>query len=116
MLRTLKHALNSLLLIMALHAPAAAYEFKSPDILILGDSQIPFGSGPAFLEFFSDLETHCHANHQQSEHLKKLGKMRVGVIGVRSTSIHSWTSRSGRAKDTICKEDKKWRVNAGTCH
>ena len=40
--------------------------------------------------------------------------MRVGVIGVRSTSIGSWIARSGPAKDAICKEDKKWRVNAGT--
>ncbi|MCH2076858.1 MAG: SGNH/GDSL hydrolase family protein [Rhodobacteraceae bacterium] len=46
--------------------------------------------------------------------LKQLGEMRVGVIGVRSTSIHSWVARSGRAKATICEVDRKWRVNAGT--
>ena len=106
--------LTGLCLTFALAAPVAAEDFISPEILILGDSQISFGSGPAFLEFFNDIEGHCRADKKQMQDLKKLGKMRVGVIGVRSTSIHSWTARSGRSKDTICKEDRKWRVNAGT--
>ena len=103
-------ALTTLLL-----RPAAAEEaFVSPEILILGDSQISFGSGPAFLEFFTDIKKHCAPNDVQKRNLKQLGEMRVGVIGVRSTSIHSWIARGGRAKDTICEEDRKWRVNAGT--
>jgi hypothetical protein len=106
--------LTGLCLVLAVSSTASAEDFVSPEILILGDSQISFGSGPAFLEFFNDIEGHCHANTDQMKDLKKLGKMRVGVIGVRSTSIHSWTARSGRSKDTICKEDRKWRVNAGT--
>ncbi|WP_170773553.1 SGNH/GDSL hydrolase family protein [Ruegeria lacuscaerulensis] len=94
--------------------PAAQAEpFDSPEILIIGDSQISFGSGPAFLEFFSDIKSHCKPNAQQKSHLKRLGKMRVGVIGVRSSSISAWTARSGAGKDTICKVDPKWRVNAG---
>lgn len=93
---------------------AQADDFVSPEILILGDSQISFGSGPAFLEFFTDIKQHCRANEEQSRNLEQLGKMRVGVIGVRSSSIHSWTARRGKSKDTICKEDRKWRVNAGT--
>lgn len=93
---------------------AQAQEFTSPEILIIGDSQISFGSGPAFLEFFSDIKSHCHPNARQKQNLKHLGEMRVGVIGVRSSSIDSWTARSGRAKDTICKVDPKWNVNAGT--
>jgi hypothetical protein len=92
----------------------SAADFVSPEILILGDSQISFGSGPAFLEFFTDIKEHCHPNQQQTKNLKSLGEMRVGVIGVRSTSIPSWTARRGAAKDTICEEDRKWRVNAGT--
>lgn len=95
-------------------AIAQTEEFISPEILILGDSQITFGSGPAFLEFFTDIKKHCGPNETQKEHLRKLGEMRVGVIGVRSSSIHTWTARSGRSKDVICKEDRKWRVNAGT--
>ncbi len=93
---------------------AQAEDFISPEILILGDSQITFGSGPAFLEFFTDIKKHCHPNDQQKQNLQRLGEMRVGVIGVRSSSIHTWTARSGRSKDVICKEDRKWRVNAGT--
>ncbi|MEP6018195.1 MAG: SGNH/GDSL hydrolase family protein [Paracoccaceae bacterium] len=101
---------------IALWTPSHAYadDFVSPEILILGDSQISFGSGPAFLDFFTDIKQHCHPNPSQAKNLERLGKMRVGVIGVRSSSIHSWTSRQGKAKDTICKEDRKWRVNAGT--
>ena len=91
-----------------------ADEFVSPEILVLGDSQLTFGSGPAFLEFFSDIKAHCGPTPRQARDLKHLGEMRVGVIGVRSTSIHSWVARDGHSKDAICEEDKKWRVNAGT--
>ncbi len=100
--------------LMMLTAPANAAEFVSPEILIIGDSQIPFGAGPAFLKFFSDIEDHCHPNARQKRELNRLGKMRVGVIGVRSSSIAAWTARSGPAKNTICGVDPKWGVNAGT--
>ena len=93
---------------------AAAQGFVSPDILILGDSQISFGSGPAFLEFFADIEHQCHPTEKQAKYLKSLGEMKVGVIGVRSTSIHSWTARSGSAKGAVCDVDPKWKVNAGS--
>jgi len=88
--------------------------FVSPEILVLGDSQIPFGSGEAFLDFFSDLASQCMAEDGADARLAQLDGMRVGVIGVRSTSIHSWVAKSGAPKDAICEEDKKWKVNAGT--
>lgn len=106
--------LGTILNTLAMTSSVYADDFVSPEILILGDSQISFGSGPAFLEFFTDIKEHCHPNQQQAENLRRLGKMRVGVIGVRSTSIPSWIARRGPAKDTICEEDRKWRVNAGT--
>ena len=106
--------LGAILNTLVMTTSAYADDFVSPEILILGDSQISFGSGPAFLEFFTDIKEHCHPNQQQAENLQRLGKMRVGVIGVRSTSIPSWIARRGPAKDTICEEDRKWRVNAGT--
>ena len=106
--------LGAILNTLVMTTSAYADDFVSPEILILGDSQISFGSGPAFLEFFTDIKEHCHPNQQQAESLQRLGKMRVGVIGVRSTSIPSWIARRGPAKDTICEEDRKWRVNAGT--
>lgn len=115
----LRTFMSGLLLSAALCIPAQSAQtqtsrFVSPDILILGDSQISFGSGPAFLDFFSDIKHHCGATGRQARDLQQLGEMKVGVIGVRSTSIHSWTARTGRSKDAICKEDKNWRVNAGT--
>ena len=104
----------TVLAIASVTAPAFAEEFSSPDILVLGDSQISFGSGPVFVDFLSDLATSCDANMRQKRLLKKLGDMDVGVIGVRSTSIHSWMARKGPAKGSICDIDKKWKVNAGT--
>lgn len=89
-------------------------KFKSPDILILGDSQITFGSGPVFLDFFQDIKAHCSPDNVQKQYLKKLGEMSVGVIGVRSTSLHSWVMRSGKAKGKVCDVDPKWNVNAGS--
>lgn len=88
--------------------------FKSPDILVLGDSQLTFGSGPAFLDFFTNIRERCMPAHWQAQDLEKLGAMSVGVIGVRSTSLGSWTARKDRAKSKICKVDRKWRYNAAT--
>jgi len=93
---------------------AQAQDFVSPDILILGDSQISFGSGPVFVDFFSNIKTHCSPTPRQADALGQLDDMRVAAIGVRSTSIPSWIARSGSAKDTICEVDPKWMVNAGT--
>ncbi|MGJ8627503.1 MAG: SGNH/GDSL hydrolase family protein [Sulfitobacter sp.] len=93
---------------------AQADPFVSPDIVILGDSQISFGSGPVFLEFFENIKAHCPPTPKQQADLAHLGEMNVAVIGVRSTSLHSWTARMGRAKGAICDVDPKWKVNAGT--
>ncbi len=94
-------------------AGAHAKDFMSPDILVLGDSQISFGSGPAFVEFFTDIKKHCNPDPIQKQQLTSLGEMKVSVIGVRSTSLHSWTARRGRAKGAVCDVDPKWKVNAG---
>lgn len=111
MLRTLA-ALTALAL--APQPAQASDPFVSPDIVILGDSQIPFGSGPAFLNFFENIKGHCPPTAEQAKDLKTLGDMNVAVIGVRSTSLHSWTARKGRSKRAICDVDPKWKVNAGT--
>ena len=91
-----------------------AKEFVSPDILILGDSQIPFGSGPAFLEVFSDIKQYCRPDDKHRSNLAKLGEMKVAVLGVRSTSLRSWTARSGTDKGRVCDVDPTWNVNAGS--
>lgn len=106
--------LAATLLLTPLVSVAQADPFVSPDILVLGDSQIPFGSGPAFLEFFENIKTHCPPTPAQKAALANLDDMKVAVIGVRSTSLHSWTARKGRAKGAICDVDRKWKANAGT--
>ncbi|WP_143515474.1 SGNH/GDSL hydrolase family protein [Pseudooctadecabacter jejudonensis] len=95
-------------------APALAEDFTPPDILILGDSQLSFGAGPVFLDFFSNLHENCAMSATQSTQLDQLDQSRVSVIGVRSTSVPSWIATGGRAKDTVCKVDPTWRVNAGS--
>ncbi|WP_299151870.1 SGNH/GDSL hydrolase family protein [uncultured Tateyamaria sp.] len=112
LLKILRTAALSLCLPVLVNAQDAG--FDSPSIVILGDSQIPFGSGPVFLEFFENIKTHCPPTPAQAQNLEVLADMKVAVIGVRSTSLHSWTARMGRAKGAICDVDPKWKVNAGT--
>ncbi|MEM8591104.1 MAG: SGNH/GDSL hydrolase family protein [Pseudomonadota bacterium] len=107
--------LRALLLLIALvpivNAPAQAQ--TKTDILVLGDSQISFSAGGPYLDFFGNLEARCNATDADQAALATLGKPNVAAIGVRSTSLNSWTARSGRAKGTICDVDKKFGVNAG---
>lgn len=85
-------------------APAAQAEAPgSPDILILGDSQLSFGAGKAFLALFDEMKGDCGLTPE----------MTVGVIGVRSSTLLSWTSQRKGAKGAICDVDPKWKVNAG---
>lgn len=91
----------------------AADKFQQPDILVLGDSQITFGSGPAYLRFFKNLSSYCNPDQKQSEYLEKLGHSTVGVIGVRSSTLSSWTARTNKNKAKVCGVDPKWNINAG---
>jgi hypothetical protein len=100
--------------VFATTGAGTAEEFRSPDIVVLGDSQLSFGSGPVFLDFFQNIESHCQPDARQARDLEQLGDKSVAVIGVRSTSLRSWVARKGRAKGRVCDVDKKWRVNAGT--
>ncbi len=95
-------------------AAISAEKFESPDILILGDSQFTFGSGPSFLDFFQNIKSKCSPSKKQARDLKKLGDMSVAVIGVRSSSLPSWTARSKSGKAAVCDIDLKWKVNAGS--
>ena len=93
-------------------APIESGAQTKPDVLILGDSQISFGAGEVYLDFFANIQSHC-GNTVSKAQLKRLGQRRALAVGVRSTSLHSWVARSGKAKDTICEVDKKYGVNAG---
>lgn len=93
-------------LVLVLMRPGAGFaegRFRSPDILVLGDSQISFGAGQAFVDFFGDLGADCGLS----------ADMTVGVIGVRSSSLQGFTAQRGAARGAICNVDAKWRVNAG---
>ena len=84
----------------------ADQSFKSPEILVLGDSQLSFGAGPAFVDFLSMLEKNCGTSGTED--------LSIGVIGVRSSSLATWVAKSSRAKGPICSVDPKWQVNAGS--
>lgn len=75
----------------------------APDVLILGDSQLTFGAGEAFLDVLASMAGSCRLDADAT----------TGVIGVRSSAITSWTGTSKSAKGAICDVDPKWKVNAG---
>ena len=78
--------------------------FTSPDVLVLGDSQLSFGAGVAFIEFLKKNGKACGLDPSWS----------IGVLGVRSSSLRAWTARDGGGKKAICDVDPKWKVNAGS--
>lgn len=91
------------LLVMGLFSVSEAQTRASPDILVLGDSQLTFGAGQAFVAILDELRGRCGLSRDTT----------VGVIGVRSSSLQSWTSKGRSAKGAICDIDPKWKVNAG---
>jgi hypothetical protein len=110
MAKTLPPLLTALALALS---PLQAHAQSNVDVLILGDSQISFGAGEAYLSFFKNLKQNCANSSLRKKDYAKLANRRTLAVGVRSTSLHSWTARSGASKDTICAVDKKYGVNAG---
>lgn len=94
----------------ALAAPSIARDAAAPDILVLGDSQLSFGLGPAMLDLLGDLDARCAALGEAPP----LGgdSVTVGVLGVRSTAPHSWAARPRKGKRFICEKDQTWGSNA----
>jgi hypothetical protein len=102
-----KMRLFSLTVLMILFAcmPSNAQDnFENPDVLVLGDSQLSFGAGVAFVEFFKKNGASCGLPKSAS----------IGVIGVRSSQLVAWTAREAAGKKSICDVDPKWKVNAGS--
>jgi hypothetical protein len=98
-------AVSALWLILGSHDLAIAQsKFQSPDVLVLGDSQLSFGAGVAFIEFLKKNGKACGLDPNWS----------VGVLGVRSSSLRAWTAKDGAGKKAICDVDPKWKVNAGS--
>lgn len=84
-----------------------------PDVLILGDSQISFGAGRVYNDFFADIENQCAPYDYTGRGLPALRNASVASLGVRSTGLHSWVATDEQTKATICEVDKKYGVNAG---
>jgi len=97
--------------ILSLSSPLSA-EFESPEIFVLGDSQFLFGSGPAFHDFFLNINEHCSTNFNFRQNVKTLKNVSTGVLGVRSTSLNSWVGRDDESKTRICSVDPNWHINA----
>ncbi len=91
------------LLILPVGTPVLAEASGAPGILILGDSQLTFGSGVAFVDLFQDMAGSCGIAEGAT----------VGVIGVRSSTLRAWTGDSRSTKSAICDVDPQWNVNAG---
>ena len=86
--------------------------FQVPDIFVLGDSQFAFGAGPAFYKFFTDFAMSCGNFEAEKSLAAEIDELNVGVMGVRSTSIHSWVAHKWVRKKMVCEPDPKWMVNA----
>ena len=95
-------------------APTTGKPSNSTGILVLGDSQVSFATGKEFQTFFSNLGQNCTPNAEEKALLSKLDGQSSASIGVRSSSLHSWTAKDGNAKGSICDVDKRYGVNAGT--
>lgn len=95
-------------------SPAAVFSqtFKSPEILVLGDSQLSFGAGKEMLKFFKNFSSRCKGIVRDKAILNKVEQAKTTLLGVRSTSLHSWISTGGSSWNQMCLKDKKWGVNS----
>ncbi len=83
------------------------------DILVIGDSQIAFGGGEQYIVFFRTLADRCGRILPDPEQdFAALVNLKVGVLGVRATALHSWVARIGPDKDQVCVPEASWPVNA----
>ena len=108
----MRSSLTLSLIIMSCVCTAPAKAFKFPEIFVLGDSQLSFGAGKVFLDYFRKFDRYCGPYALMPGDVAKISKLSVAVMGVKSTSIHSWVSRKERHRKIVCKPDPKWPVNA----
>lgn len=80
--------LAAILSVSTLSATAQPSKLRPTDILILGDSQLAFGSGPALEEFFKDFSSRCGGLGLPDDQLRAVESMSVGILGVRATGLH----------------------------
>lgn len=75
------------------------------DILVIGDSQVSFGSGPALVRAFEDFAAYCKGLALPATKLEAVSELSFGMVGVRSTGLHTWLARTGREKRMLCVRD-----------
>ncbi len=92
-----------ILLLQCMPVAGLAEVRGAPDVLVIGDSQLTFGAGAAFVDALGAMAGTCGLKPGST----------VGVIGVRSSALTSWTGRTRKAKSVICDADPQWKVNAG---
>lgn len=113
MIKTTKILLaSSLFAITASLSSASAQSLADPDLLVIGDSQILFRGGPAYVDHFSKLADTCGALiPERATDFKTHFTGAVGVAGVRAAAINSWLAREGKEKDALCVPQKSWPKN-----
>lgn len=111
---------SSLFTLTASLSSAPAQSLADPDVLVIGDSQILFRGGPAYVDHFNKLAETCSALiPERADDFKSHFTGDVGVAGIRAAAINSWLARRGKQKDRICVPQKSWPKNArgfGTLH
>ena len=105
-------ALAAATLMVVAAGTAAAGKFRAPEVFLLGDSQFAFGAGPTFFEFFDNFTENCGPYSKDERLIADIDAMKVSVMGVRSTAIHSWVAHKWKRKKFVCEPDPKWQVNA----
>lgn len=83
---------------LGLAKPAQGEARGSPDVLVLGDSQLSFGAGIAFVDLLTHMAEECGLAPDAT----------TGVIGVCSSSLASW---SGRTKSATVVKRKAGKVS-----
>lgn len=91
---------------------ASAQKFSSPDILVLGDSQLSIGSARPMQNFFRNFETVCKPHVNDTTILKRVAKMRTTMIGVRAGTLQSWVLPSGNYWNRLCRTPRRVKLNA----
>jgi hypothetical protein len=91
---------------------AGKAKLSPPEIFFIGDSHLSFGAGKAFQSFFKNFEKHCMADEDWMGQARAIAMRRFGLMGVKSTALYHWVSRSRTYKKMVCEPDPKWPVNA----
>ncbi|MEO1265466.1 MAG: hypothetical protein AAFV26_07155 [Pseudomonadota bacterium] len=102
-------------LVSAFSPSAALAKSKAParaEILMLGDSQLSFGGGPAFLSFFNNFAERCDGLMLPADKRAAVTNMATGIIGVRATGLQNWLSTTAKGKRMVCVKDPTGLVNA----